>query len=323
MSRPFFTHMKVASLASLATLAFSLVFWSGSAWAQNPFGALQGLINSAQQGINQIKPGQAPAQPNTQNPLPAQVNPMDLVNNLQQAFVDIDVPKEVQIGHQLSSILLGAKPLHPNMALQRYVNRLGRWIALQSARPDLPWTFAVVDDPGYNAFAAPGGYVFVTKGLVDRMRDESELAGVLGHEISHVVEKHHLKALQKSAKTGLLTQALASQLKNNAAGNISARLLALGRDVYSKGLDKEDELAADRAGVVLATRSGFDPYGLVSVLEDLRGALPEDPLYTLTMSTHPAAQMRLDQLELAMQRRMDIYTGSPGTTIAQRLAKGN
>ena len=61
---------------------------------------------------------------------------------------------------RLASVLLGAKPLHPNMALQRYVNRLGRWISLQSSRPDLPWTFAVLDDKGYNAFAAPGGFEF-------------------------------------------------------------------------------------------------------------------------------------------------------------------
>ena len=74
-------------------------------------------------------------------------------------------------------MLLGSKPLHTDMALQRYVNLLGRWISLQSSRPDLGWTFAVLDDAGYNAFAAPGGYVFVTKGLVDRVADESELAG--------------------------------------------------------------------------------------------------------------------------------------------------
>lgn len=67
-----------------------------------------------------------------------------------------------------------------------------RWISLQSARPHLPWTFVVLDDKGYNAFAAPGGYVFVTKGLIDSCADEAELAGILAHEITHVTAKHHL-----------------------------------------------------------------------------------------------------------------------------------
>ena len=98
---------------------------------------------------------------------------------------NIDEAKEIEIGRQLAAVLLGSKPLHPDMALQRYVNRLGRWISLQSSRPQLPWTFAVLDDPGFNAFAAPGGYIFVTKGLVDRV-DEAELAGILAHEITHV-----------------------------------------------------------------------------------------------------------------------------------------
>ena len=81
----------------------------------------------------------------------------DLLQLLSQSLDQIDEPREIQIGQQLSAILLGSKPLLPDMAMQRYVNQLGRWISLQSARPNLPWTFAVLDDPGFNAFAAPGG----------------------------------------------------------------------------------------------------------------------------------------------------------------------
>src|SRR5690606_7743284 len=103
----------------------------------------------------------------------------DLVGLLSRSVETIDEPHEIQIGRQLAAVLLGSKPLHPDERLQRYVNQLGRWISLQSTRPELPWTFVVLDDAGYNAFAAPGGYVFVTKGLIDRCADESELAGIL------------------------------------------------------------------------------------------------------------------------------------------------
>jgi beta-barrel assembly-enhancing protease len=271
-------------------------------------GLLQGLIKAPSANTN------APATANT-------ANATDLVGLLSQSLEQIDEPKEIEMGRQLSAVLLGAKPLHPDMALQRYVNRLGRWISLQSDRPNLPWTFAVLDDVGYNAFAAPGGYVFVTKGLIDSVADESELAGILAHEIHHVIAKHHLKALRKSAQTGLLTRIVASQLNNDLQGAVSAQLLALGREVYSKGLDQEDELEADRSGVALATRAGFDPYGLVAVLQQLRTAKPDNPVFTLALSTHPATQLRIDQLELAMGDRLDAFSGKPSLSIAQRMAR--
>lgn len=243
----------------------------------------------------------------------------DLFQLLSQSLDQIDEPREIQIGQQLSAMLLSSKPLLPDMAMQRYVNQLGRWISLQSSRPDLPWTFAVLDDPGFNAFAAPGGYIFVTKGLIERVADESELAGILAHEIVHVTSKHHLIALNKAARAGLLTQAISSQLKSDLGGLVSGQLLALGRNMYTKGLDQSDELEADRGGVTLAARAGFDPYGLVAVLQQLRTAAPDDALFALSLSTHPPAQLRLNQLELAMGNRLDAYSGQTALTIAQRL----
>ena len=245
----------------------------------------------------------------------------DLFQLLSQSLDQIDEPREIQIGQQLSAMLLGSKPLLPDMVMQRYVNQLGRWISLQSARPNLPWTFAVLDDPGFNAFAAPGGYIFVTKGLIDRVADEAELAGILAHEIIHVTSKHHLIALNKAARAGLLTQAISSQLRNDVGGLVSGQLLALGRNMYTKGLDQGDELEADRSGVALAARAGVDPYGLVAVLQQLRTAAPDDALFALSLSTHPPAQLRLNQLELAMGNRLDAYSGQAALTIAQRLQR--
>lgn len=293
-------------------LAVLALCWTPLAGAQSDAArALGGLLNSLvrpSQGAPALAPGGNAARAG------------DLVQSLSQALEQIDEPREIEIGRQLAAVLLGSKPLHPDMRLQRYVNQLGRWISLQSNRPHLPWTFGVLDDPGYNAFAAPGGYVFVTKGLIDRLSDESELAGILAHEITHVTDRHHLAALRSKASAGVFTQIVGSQLNNNLAGAVSAQLLSLGKALYSSGLDQQDEFDADRNGVALAARAGFDPFGLVMVLQQLRTATPDNPLFSLTLSTHPPAQARLDLIEQAMGQRLDAFTGQPRVPISQRLA---
>ena len=318
--------------AGLAGFALAAALACTSAWSQDGNKALN-LLGSF---LRQAAPAEAQAQP--QPAAPAGVlgnllgaglapsgnqaaNAGNLIGLLSQSLEQIDEPKEIEIGRQLAAVLLGSKPLHPDLALQRYVNQLGRWISLQSSRPQLPWTFGVLDDPGFNAFAAPGGYVFVTKGLVDGVADEAELAGILAHEITHVTGKHHLQAMAKSARAGLLTQAIGSQVKGQLAGAVSAQFLSLGRDLYSRGLDQGDEFEADRNGVALAARAGFDPYGLVAVLQQLRTATPDNPLFALSLSTHPPAQQRLDLLEQAMGNRMDGLSGQGAITVAQRMER--
>lgn len=297
--------------ARTAALCTALVAAPLAAHSQN----VMNLLNSLGGGLGSAITGGGTPAPAAQGD--------DLIGLLTQSMENIDEAKEIEIGRQLAALLLGAKPAHPDMALQRYVNRLGRWISLQSPRPGLPWTFVVLDDGGYNAFAAPGGYVFVTKGLIDRCADESELAGILAHEITHVTSKHHLQAIRQSAMAGVGTRLLASQIRtNNVAGQlVKDQLLSLFRTVYTKGLSQTDEFEADRSGVSLAAKSGFDPYGLVSVLQQLRTVTPDNPMFTLTMSTHPAAQARLDYLEQSMGRQLDGLGGSR-TLIAQRLGSG-
>ncbi|WP_291466710.1 M48 family metalloprotease [Acidovorax sp.] len=297
--------------AGAAALMTALAVAPLAAHSQN---AMNNLLNSLGGGLGSAITG-GKAAPAAQGD--------DLISLLTQSLNNIDEPKEIEIGRQLAALLLGAKPAHPDMALQRYVNRLGRWISLQSPRPGLPWTFVVLDDAGYNAFAAPGGYVFVTKGLIDRCADESELAGILAHEITHVTAKHHLQAIRQSAMAGVGTQLLASQIRtSNVAGQlVKDQLLSLFRTVYTKGLSQSDEFEADRSGVAMAAKAGFDPYGLVSVLQQLRTVTPDNPMFTLTMSTHPAAQARLDYLEQSMGRQLDGLGGSRAT-IAQRLGGG-
>src|SRR4051812_44982087 len=109
----------------------------------------------------------------------------------------MDEKEEVLVGRDLAGQILGAAPLVNDPELQAYVNRVGRWIASQGERPNLPWHFGVVETAGINAFAAPGGYVLVTRGLYEILDNESQLAGVLGHEIGHVIKRHHVELMQK------------------------------------------------------------------------------------------------------------------------------
>ena len=324
-------------LAKISTLLASIVLVMGldtPAHAQDAakaLGMFQSLLNGGSTKPAPATPAFPPSAAGLANALlggsltpsaaPGAARHADLFGLLLQSIDQIDEPREIQIGQQLAALLLGSKPLLPDMALQRYINQLGRWISLQSSRPNLPWTFAVLDDPGFNAFAAPGGYVFVTKGLMERVTDEGELAGILAHEMAHVTAKHHLTALNKAARAGLLTQAIGAQFKSDLAGQVSGQLLALGRNIYTKGLDQDDELDADRTGVALATRAGFEPYGLVAVLQQLRTAVPDDALFALALSTHPPAQLRLDHLAMVMGTRLDAYSGQTAVTLAQRMRK--
>ena len=232
---------------------------------------------------------------------------IESVKNLGRATMEIDEKQEIEIGRDMAARLLGAAPLANDARLQRYVNNVGRWLASQTERPDLPWRFGVLEAPQVNAFAVPGGTIFVTRGLLQRMRNEAELAGVLAHEIGHVLKKHHLKAIQKGAQAELAGEALSMAMRDS---NSEARgkLVRFGTEMYARGLDKSDELEADRLGVVIAARAGYDAYGLPTVLQTLQAMNPEDSGLALMFKTHPAPGERLDALE-KMQPTLDAYAG--------------
>jgi len=232
---------------------------------------------------------------------------LESVKNVAKATKDIDQPEEIAIGRDMASRLLGAAQLVNDPRLQRYVNNVGRWLASQTERSDLPWQFGVMDAPQLNAFAVPGGTIFVTRGLVAHMKNEAELAGVLAHEIAHVLQKHHLKAIQKGAKTSLAGDALSLALKE---GHSEARdkLISFGTEMYARGLDKSDELEADRLGVVIAARGGYDAYGLPSVLQTLQAMNAQDSAVALMFKTHPPVGERLSVLGDRMQPMLDAYS---------------
>jgi predicted Zn-dependent protease len=234
---------------------------------------------------------------------------VDTVKAVGKATRDIPQDEEIALGRDVAARLLGAAPLADDARLQRYVNNVGRWLASQSERPDLPWRFGVLEAPQVNAFAVPGGTIFITRGLLEKMSSEAELAGVLSHEIVHVVRKHHLKAIQKGALASLGGQA-ASAAFNDLNPEAKQKLVAFGTEMYSRGLDKGDELEADRLGVVIAARGGYDPYGLPAVLQTLQAVNPADSAVALMFKTHPAPGERLAALDPGMPA-LDAYASQP------------
>src|SRR5688572_268936 len=121
--------------------------------------------------------------------------------------------QELELGPQIAGRVLGAAPLLSDVAAQQRVNLVGRWMASQTSRPELPWTFGVVDSPEINAFAAPGGYVLVTRGLYELIGSDAELAAILGHEINHIVQRDHYQVIRK--------QELRSAGQDLVSGNVS------------------------------------------------------------------------------------------------------
>jgi len=241
------------------------------------------------------------------------------VKNIGQAATDINEEQEANIGKEYASLLVGAAPLLDRPAVQRYVNQVGRWLSLHSERPNLDWKFGVLDSDNLNAFATPGGYVLVTRGLLVRLKNESELAGVLAHEIAHVVKRHHLAAIRKTAGIQAGANILAEYQSNRGRNpQTTDRVLGGAKEVMLRGLDKSDEFEADRMGVVIAARAGYDPFGLPAVLQTLQGMNPEDSGLALMFSTHPAPGARLDELERVMATRLDAFAGQP--QLAERFA---
>jgi len=211
--------------------------------------------------------------------------------------------EEIALGREITGSILGAAPLVKDEVLQRYVNQVGRWVANQSERADLPWKFGVIESADLNAFAAPGGYVLITKGLYQKITNEAQLAGVLGHEIAHVLKKHQLKVLQKQQLLNFGAGKLNDLLGKN--DKLAKKVIGSGAEISARGLDKEAEFEADRIGMVLATRAGYDTYGLADILQVIGQTNQADSSVALLFKTHPSPDERLNQLSTSAGSSFD------------------
>jgi predicted Zn-dependent protease len=207
------------------------------------------------------------------------------------------VPKgqEVEMGKQAAEEVAQSIGIYDDAGLNRYVSELGKRLAATSERPELPWSFQVVDDSSVNAFALPGGYIFVTRGILAHLNNEAQLASVLGHEIGHVTAKHAVNRISKAQIAqlglglGMMVSKTARQFGQLGAAGLSVLFLKFSRD---------DENQADELGLRYTVRSNYDVREMPQVFVTLQrvgeggqGRLPE------WLSTHPYPEHRVEKTQ--------------------------
>lgn len=193
---------------------------------------------------------------------------------------------ERRIGREAAANLAAKHGIFDDPGATRYVNLVGLALVRKARRKDVSWRFAVLNTLDVNAYASPGGFIFVTKGLVKMCEDESELAAVLAHEIQHVDRKHALTALRRNN----LIEAGSEWLKKDL--DIASRFI-IGQ--MERGFDKGDELEADRHGILLLAKAGYDPTGLPRALEAQHNNLG-DPHSAPFTARHPSFEERMRAL---------------------------
>ena len=203
--------------------------------------------------------------------------------------------EELAIGQQQDLEVRREMGVYDDANLQRYVSDIGQELARHSHRPSLPWSFTIVDSPAINAFALPGGYVYVTRGLLAYLDDESELAGVLGHEIGHVTARHAAQAYTRQAEANLGLMVLSIFVPSTQP---FTDLSATGLGVLFLRNGREAELEADRLGVEYGSGAGYDPTGVPRFLATLArvSALSERGMPNW-LSTHPDPGLRVTRAE--------------------------
>ncbi len=180
-----------------------------------------------------------------------------------------------------------------NESVLQYVNLIGNSVAAFSDRPNIPYHFAVLNNPEPNAFAAPGGYIFITRGLLRKIKNEAELAGVLGHEIAHVSQKHTLKTLQRSKLLQGVSDFTLTLMDENPE-KFKQVIDDLTNILFEKGLDQKLEYEADKIGTDFAYRTGYNPGGLKDFLNTLRKVQGKES--SIFFKTHPSPSNRLNRL---------------------------
>ena len=217
---------------------------------------------------------------------------------------------ELELGPLIAGRILGAAPLVKDPAVQKRVNLIGRWLASRSSRPELPWTFGVIDDGEVNAFAAPGGYILITRGLYQLLGSDDEVAAVLGHELSHVVQRDHYEVLRKQELQGAGRDVALSGV--NTGGGVAGSLARgyierNGAAIMLTQLDRNAEYRADQAAGIYLARAGSNPLVFYAVLQKMTALGSSSQRLTQLYKTHPSLDKRLDALDKQGYKGMEPY----------------
>ena len=207
----------------------------------------------------------------------------------------VNETREVAIGNQIASQINAQVPLVQDVPLNLYINDLGRMLAHHSERPELDYYFYIVDSPALNAFALPGGHVYVNRGLIERTGDISELAGILAHEIGHVAARHGAENLQRQMRTRSMARVM-YQIILNREPMLNQEALEVGSALWNAQNSRAAEQEADHLAVRYLVQSGVDPRGMLSLFSALWEEEQRVPTSASVswFSTHPGTAARME-----------------------------
>ena len=238
-----------------------------------------------------------------------------------QDFVMISENQEIQMGREYNAQILKQYPVYQDQILQEYVQSIGDSLALKSHRPELVYRFTVLDSPDINAFALPGGYIYINRGLMSYLSSEEELAAVLGHEIGHVTARHSVRQYSQAQLMGILSTAVEIN-----SGRTAGNLANLASGALLSGYGRDMELEADDLGAQYIYQEGYSPQGMYEVLSVLkdqeiyskkiaeqRGQEPRS--YHGVFASHPSNDLRLQEildnvsssLQMGEKKERDTY----------------
>jgi beta-barrel assembly-enhancing protease len=193
-------------------------------------------------------------------------------------------------------------------ALQEYVNLVGNAVAKNSDRPNIPYSFVVVESPLQNAFSCPGGIIFVSSGLLKTIQSEDQLAGVLAHEVAHVGHKHALQSIQRAQFFNGVGKITAATMEGKKGKEFENMIGGLQDTLFDKGLDQNMEFEADKTALETAYRTGYDPNGFVDVLKELKRIQSQSTQKGSWFSTHPPLNQRIQNCQDQLRRYPDAKT---------------
>jgi len=225
----------------------------------------------------------------------------------------ISIEEEWQLGTQLSQDIARQVRFNNDPAVNEYVRSLGQRIVAQTPDPfnKLPWDFHVVDDPSINAFAIPGGHVYVNTGLIAAAENASELAGVMAHEISHVTARHTTEAISRQYGVSILAGLVLGQNPSQLS-QIAAQIVAGGAMAR---FSRDDEREADELGIQAMYKAGYDPRGMAAMFRVLLAHAQSNPSRVEQFfSTHPTTEERIRDAERRandLAQRADLITDEP------------
>ena len=235
----------------------------------------------------------------------------------------LSIEEEWQLGQQLSQDVARQVRFNNDSAVNAYVQQMGQRIVAQTSEPfnRLPWEFHVIDDPAINAFAIPGGHIYVNTGLIAAAENASELAGVMAHEISHITARHTTEAISRQYGISILASLVLGQ-NPGTLSQIAAQIIAGGALAR---FSREDEREADELGIRAMARAGYDPRGMAAMFRVLLAHQQSSPgRVEQFFATHPTTEERIRNAErraAEMGQTANMVTDEPQfQTIRSRVA---